>query len=114
MTGIAGATFAGAADSRIAVRLQACVGPAAYCGAPYAVHLGSNDCRKSFHLPDCWTCLGAVGLPSQLADIGGSVDSTSPACCSGTCSRPVTGRTAGGSNSGYQQVRRRHCQVTIS
>ena len=115
MTGIAGATFAGATGSRKAVRRQAYAGPAACCGAPFGVLPGSNDCRKSFRLPGCWTCLVAVvGWPSQLADIGGSGDSTSPACCSGTCLRPVTARIAGGSNSGYRRVRRRHCQVAVN
>ena len=114
MTGIAGATFAGATGFRKAVQQRAYAGPAVCCGAPFGVLLGSNDCRKSFRLPGCWTCLVAVGWPSQLADIGGSGDSTSPACCSGTCLRPVTGHTAGGSDSDYQRVRRRHCQVAVN
>ena len=112
MTKIAGVTFAGAAGFRKAVRQQAYAGLVAYCGALFGL-LGLSDCRKSFHLPGCWTCLDAVGWPSQLADIGGSGDSTSPARCSGICSRPVTGRIAGDSDSDYQRVKRRHCQVAV-
>ena len=51
MTGTASATFASATGFRTVVRLPACVGQAADCGAPFDLLGRSNDCRRSFRLP---------------------------------------------------------------